>query len=326
MDKRYQVFVSSTYADLKEERSKVIQTLMEMDCIPSGMELFPAADEEQMQFIKKIIDDCDYYVLIIGGRYGSTSPEGISYTEQEYDYAVNKSLKVVAFIHKNLDGLPMIKSEGNPEARERLRAFREKVQSGRLVKFWTSAEELPGLVSLSLSKTIKTHPAIGWVRGNQVATTELLSEINELRKRNQELETAIQALQDAQGAATDHLAGLDDTFVIHFLLYEESETQPQPFSWSASWRNIFMLVATSIIRHGSANKVMDSVSDYIKDISHLKYMHMVRTDEATIPIHLSALGLINIAIQPNGSLLTLTSRGLKLLTETGAVKKGQISV
>jgi len=67
MDKRYQVFVSSTYADLQQERQKVIQALMEMDCIPAGMELFPAADEEQWEFIKQIIDDCDYYILIIGG-------------------------------------------------------------------------------------------------------------------------------------------------------------------------------------------------------------------------------------------------------------------
>ena len=81
MEKRYQVFVSSTYADLREERQRVIQALMEMDCIPSGMELFPAADEEQWHFIRKVIDDCDYYLLIIGGRYGLT-PEGLSYTEK----------------------------------------------------------------------------------------------------------------------------------------------------------------------------------------------------------------------------------------------------
>ena len=66
MDKRYQVFVSSTYSDLKDERSKVIQTLTEQDCIPAGMELFPAADMEQFEFIKRIIDDCDYYILIVG--------------------------------------------------------------------------------------------------------------------------------------------------------------------------------------------------------------------------------------------------------------------
>jgi hypothetical protein len=75
---RYQVFVSSTYADLKDERRAVIQTLMGMDCIPAGMEIFPASDEEQFSFIRKIIDDCDYYLLIIGGRYGSITPEGVS--------------------------------------------------------------------------------------------------------------------------------------------------------------------------------------------------------------------------------------------------------
>jgi hypothetical protein len=67
MEKRYQVSVSSTFADLHQEREAVIRTLMEMDCIPAGMELFPAANEEQFKFIKKVIDDCDYYLLIIWG-------------------------------------------------------------------------------------------------------------------------------------------------------------------------------------------------------------------------------------------------------------------
>lgn len=107
MNKRYQVFVSSTYADLKNERSKVIQTIMELDCIPAGMELFPAIDNEQFDFIKKIIDDCDYYILIIGGRYGSLSVDGLSYTEKEYDYANEKNIKVLAFIHENPDNIAL---------------------------------------------------------------------------------------------------------------------------------------------------------------------------------------------------------------------------
>src|ERR1043165_6097881 len=101
MDKRYQVFVSSTFADLKDERGRVIQTLMEMDCIPAGMELFPAADEDQLEFIKRVIDDCDYYVVIVGGRYGTTNTsDGLSYTEKEYEYAVERGLKVVALLHE----------------------------------------------------------------------------------------------------------------------------------------------------------------------------------------------------------------------------------
>jgi len=114
MDKRYQIFVSSTYADLKEERRAVIQAVIELGCLPAGMELFPAADEEQLEFIKKVIDDCDYYLLIIGGRYGSITADGISYTEQEYDYAVSRGLKVIALLHENPDEIPFGKSEQNP--------------------------------------------------------------------------------------------------------------------------------------------------------------------------------------------------------------------
>lgn len=87
MDKRYQVFVSSTFLDLQEERQEVMQALLELDCIPSGMELFPAANEDQWSLIKKVIDDCDYYIVVLAGRYGSVGPDGYSYTEMEYRYA-----------------------------------------------------------------------------------------------------------------------------------------------------------------------------------------------------------------------------------------------
>lgn len=71
MEKKYQVFVSSTYQDLQKERQEVMQALLELDCIPVGMELFPAADDDQWTLIKGLISDCDYYVLIVAGRYGS---------------------------------------------------------------------------------------------------------------------------------------------------------------------------------------------------------------------------------------------------------------
>lgn len=72
MDTRYQVFVSSTFRDLQDERREVMQALLEMDCIPAGMEMFPAADEQAWQLITGVIDQSDYYALIVGGRYGST--------------------------------------------------------------------------------------------------------------------------------------------------------------------------------------------------------------------------------------------------------------
>jgi len=79
-NKRFQVFVSSTFDDLKEERSHVFDTITRMNYIPAGMEFFPAYDEDQLDFIKTIIDDSDYYAVITAGKYGSESSDGFSFT------------------------------------------------------------------------------------------------------------------------------------------------------------------------------------------------------------------------------------------------------
>jgi hypothetical protein len=90
MVKKYQVFISSTFRDLIDERQDTIRSVLDLGHIPSGMEIFPAADVQQFEYIKKIIDECDYYILIIGARYGSVDTDGVSFTEKEYAYAVER--------------------------------------------------------------------------------------------------------------------------------------------------------------------------------------------------------------------------------------------
>ena len=89
MEKRYQVFISSTFRDLVEERQAVLRAILELDQMPAGMELFPASDETAWQLIRDVIDASDYYLVLVGGRYGSLDQTGIGYTEKEYDYAVD---------------------------------------------------------------------------------------------------------------------------------------------------------------------------------------------------------------------------------------------
>lgn len=98
MERRYQVFISSTFVDLVDERREVMQALLEMDCLPAGMELFPAGNTDQWTLIQGVIEQSDYYLVILGGRYGSTTEEGISYTEKEYDYAVELGIPVMGFV------------------------------------------------------------------------------------------------------------------------------------------------------------------------------------------------------------------------------------
>ena len=106
MDKRYQVFVSSTFTDLIAERQGVLSAILEITHMPAGMELFPAGDASAWRLIQDVIDSSDYYVLIIGGRYGSLDDTGLGYTEKEYDYAVSSKRPVIPFLHSNPDNLP----------------------------------------------------------------------------------------------------------------------------------------------------------------------------------------------------------------------------
>ena len=63
------------------------------------------------------------------------------------------------------------------------------------MKFWKTADQLPGLVALSLSKAIEMFPAIGWVRADRPAGEELLGEINNLRKKDLQLRDELHALR-----------------------------------------------------------------------------------------------------------------------------------
>lgn len=172
MKKKYQVFVSSTYEDLKEERMAVMRSLLDINCIPVGMEQFPANGMDQMDYIKKMLDDCDYYILITAGRYGSLADDGVGYTEKEFDYAKSKGIPVMAFIAKDIGNLPSVKCEQTDKGRELLREFHEKVKQNGMVNFYTTAEDLQLRIAISIHKCIEDFPAVGWVRGNDVPPPE----------------------------------------------------------------------------------------------------------------------------------------------------------
>ena len=107
MEKIYRVFISSTYEDLQEERKKVTQALLGIDCVPTGMEVFQASDDDQWNLIKRVINSCDYYIVIVGGRYGSIHPKTKkSYTQMEYEYALKIGIPIVGFIYSGIKRLP----------------------------------------------------------------------------------------------------------------------------------------------------------------------------------------------------------------------------
>lgn len=169
MNRRYQVFVSSTFKDLEKERMLLIQTILRKGYYPAGMEWFPGIDEEQFEYIKQIIDDSDYYVILLGGLYGTISPDGISYTEKEFDYAVKKGKKIISMVQEN-----PINTEIDDERKIKFIEFHKKVINNRLVSFWNNQAELTSKFATSLEDTITKFPMQGWIRCNSDICEERL--------------------------------------------------------------------------------------------------------------------------------------------------------
>jgi len=212
--KRYQVFVSSTYEDLKEERNEVMRALLELDCIPAGMELFPAADQDQWSLIQRVIDESDYYIVIVGGRYGSLSEEGISYTQKEYEYALEKGIPIIGFVHSNPTEIPTGKTDQNDDKRKKLDSFKSLVEK-KMVKHWTNPQDLGSVVSRSLIQLTKSNPGIGWVKASELPEEDLSKEVLSLRRQKENLETELNKIRTEEPKQAKNLAkGTEKIYII----------------------------------------------------------------------------------------------------------------
>ena len=167
---KYSIFVSSTYEDLKEERMALLPVLLENDFIPVGMELFHAAPASQWDVITRMIDDCDYYLLIIGGRYGTIDEnEGISYTEKEYLYAKEHDIPVIAFLPSHPEKITRDKMDKDDleVKQEKLKQFIKRVElEDKTVTRYDNIDSLKYEVATSLKNLLKYAPRSGWIKAD----------------------------------------------------------------------------------------------------------------------------------------------------------------
>lgn len=61
MEKKYQIFISSTFTDLIDERQAAVEAILRAGHIPAGMELFTSTNKTQWDVIKKWINESDIY-------------------------------------------------------------------------------------------------------------------------------------------------------------------------------------------------------------------------------------------------------------------------
>lgn len=357
MDKRYQVFVSSTYTDLLEARQEVMQALLELDCIPAGMELFPAADDDPWTLIKRVIDDCDYYIVIIAGRYGSIGAEEKSFTQLEYEYAISQKKPVIAFLHREPGKLPADHTEKDPEQAKKLEDFRNLAQK-KAVRYWTTPADLGAVVGRSLVKLIKDKPAAGWVKADSLPSQEATQEILELREQVAELQRTLKTVRTTALKETAPLAQDEDQFEIEYTFKAYgSRSAPYSASYSLSWSQIFLWLAPRMINEVDNDRLKDELNRMIEEANtetlrkdgilkyscpeyttpgfllrhlrnkegrefhpqefHPKDFRITSTAFDAIQVQLLALKLI----KKTGDYWTLTPRGMTQMAELRAIRK-----
>nr|WP_297166101.1 DUF4062 domain-containing protein [uncultured Dysgonomonas sp.] len=347
--KRYQVFVSSTYEDLKEERTEVLHALLELDCIPCGMEYFPATDDSQWEYIKSMIGMCDYYLLIMGGRYGSLDDGGISYTEKEYRYAVEKNIPVIAFYHNAPNSLPVNKTDDDPLKKKRLEAFRKLVQK-KLCKPWETKEQLGAIASRSMIQLMKSHPRIGWIRADQITNEENLKELLSAKKKIEELQNQIDDV-NKYNINLDNLASGEDKIDLTYHIWRGNMFGE---GWNLvrdnntfTWNEIFDSFAPKMnleIATTSFNNLLNQYLNEVLEVKHRKDIEdlksLVEKDRfstvklkfsqetlATIKIQFTVLGYIEESQvrreKQNVRVIKLTDLGHRELITRRAVRKSK---
>lgn len=194
MKKKLQVFISSTFIDMKEERQAAVEAILKSGNIPAGMELFTSGNESQLQTIMRWIDESDIYVLLLGGRYGSLeNSSGLSYTEVEYDYSVSQKKPYFSIVITeealDLKLKKMGKDAIESEEQKKLQEFRKKVL-GNISSFYSETKDVKLAIHETLQDFKDRYIFSGWVSGKSMEDAELLLEENRtLRLKIEELIT-----------------------------------------------------------------------------------------------------------------------------------------
>lgn len=251
MDRKYQIFISSTQRDLRAEREAAATAILKMGHIPVGMEMFNAADASSWKIITRFIDVSDFYLVIVAHRYGSLDGT-VSFTEKEYDYAVSKGIPAFGFVINRTAPWPGDQTDADPLALERLNAFKKKIEL-KQISYWHNPDSLACEIVACLATQIPLADRPGWVRGDTVPTqnsasriAELNDEINRLEEENSRLKPL--ASEEAKFAVIDAMAEPAEVQAV-ILMYEMDVELPKDSRYVAGY-----------VHHGSSSGNSGSIA------------------------------------------------------------------
>lgn len=150
------VFLCSTYADLAEERERVLDAVRRLQLQHDSMEFFGARADRPIDTCLAEVRRSDVLVVVVGHRYGSVVPElGVSFSEAEY--REGQRLGKPCLVYLRDDNAPVMPKhfERDPEKLRLLDRWKDSLATRHTVAKFSDAQDLAVQVAADLSRTIQ---------------------------------------------------------------------------------------------------------------------------------------------------------------------------
>ncbi len=259
----------------------------------------------------------------------------------EYKYALSIGKPTIAFLHKDPGTIQANRCESSKEGKEKLATFRSFVQE-KLCKHWSTPAELGSVVSRSLIQLIKTTPAVGWIRADELPTKDATLELLKLRQHVEDLQSELSRALTTAPKGSEDLAQGDEQYLLKYSFRSRKSTyeyHQYDSTFAATWNNIFGALAPLMINEVSDSEFKSAMDNFVydqnteelgktKDLQdcELSRFELRDIDFQTIKVQLRALGLIaksekTRSIKDTSTYWTLTPYGDEVMTRLRAIKR-----
>lgn len=263
-DKRYQVFLITSGDDTRSERLVLSQALMGIGCFSWGLE---QRTPLSTTLARRQIDECDYVVVLLGGKYGEQSVTGESYMHLEYKYALTRQKPIIVFMMDNPDSLDFVFKESRPELKQRFHEFSEELKQNTHFTYHT-ARDLDMLVRIQMPKFIEKHPQTGWIQATQLSA--LIERIRTLENELKNVKTEPKPLEPKE-YNFDHLpkVALYNEVDVDYTIqaYQGGNFKNVDLTRTFTWLQVIELYAPTFREPTPEEDFTKIMNDYLNQVS-----------------------------------------------------------
>lgn len=294
LDRRYQVFLTTSGKDMQPEREIIIQTLIGMGFFTWGMESRSVLGRA---YSRRQIEDCDYVLLLLGSQYGMLSASGIGYMHLEYIYTITKQKPIIVFMHDQPDDRAEALQEHGPELQQKFKEFRQQLlKEVDHVVMYHNLRDLELLVRNHMPKLLEHHPAIGWVRPQSLQIFQ--DEIDDLKIKLTQARLAQDHLAQDQFLSMP-LASIDDVFSFEYQMhaYQTGYIQELSVTKQCIWYTLLQLLSEAFAQPQPEEIFAKVIQEYLKQQALLDAQAMVPQVHTVAQIQMNFRALQSIKQQ-----------------------------